>query len=166
MVTSSVIRPGITSGFTRKEILEIQWFSECNGTSVRTEYYSAEDFGRIIFWFFWQNKLSGSKSYFGRNTIISVEIALFWQRCTCFGVETNIFSKYTSCAGWQKSYSMPIFQTETGLYWQILVSFGRNGSVSAKIDPFCQKEDNFGGISCFCRISVFPNDLFRFSVFR
>ena len=53
---------------------------------VRTEYYSAEDFGRIIFWFIWQNKLSGSKSYFsrnaeipffGRNSTVSAEIHLF-----------------------------------------------------------------------------------------
>ena len=45
-------------------------------TSVRTDNVSAEYFGRVIFWLFWQNKLSGPNSYIGRNA----ETLLFRQK--------------------------------------------------------------------------------------
>ena len=51
------------------------------GRSVRTYNVSAEYSTRIIFWLFWQNKLSGSKICVGRNA----EIAIFRQKCHYFG---------------------------------------------------------------------------------
>ena len=68
-------------------------------TSVRTDNVSAEYFGRVIFWLFWQNKLSGSKICVGRNA----EIAIFWQKCHYFGRNKVLSAKMSIFR--QKDYS-------------------------------------------------------------
>ena len=61
--------------------------------SVRPNNDSAEEFGRIIFWFIWQKNFSGHNTlsaemqkhpYFGRNELLSAERDLFRQRAINF----------------------------------------------------------------------------------
>ena len=88
---------------------------------VRTDNVSAEHFSRIIFWLFWQNKLSGPKSYVGRNA----ETPLFRQKWFFFRKSTRISAKVTSFTDLQLQMSDMWCKKRCSTYVHILTRLTR-----------------------------------------